>query len=76
MKYLCVAYYDDEKAFDAMPRPECDAIVSECPEYDEALRASGHLVVQASLGSPRATTTVRPAHSQPELNRRPGPCDS
>jgi hypothetical protein len=29
VKYLCLAYYD-EKAFDAMSKPEFDAIVSKC----------------------------------------------
>jgi hypothetical protein len=70
MKYLCLAYYD-EKAFDAMSKPALDAIVSKCPPYDEALRASGHLVVQASLGSPRATTTVRPRKGKPSVTDGP-----
>jgi hypothetical protein len=70
MKYLCLAYYD-EQAFDAMPKPEFDAIVRKCPQYDEALRASGHLVVQASLGSPRATTTVRPRNGKPSVTDGP-----
>jgi len=70
MKYLCLAYYD-EKAFEAMSKPELDAIVSKCPQYDEALRASGHLVVQASLGSPRATTTVRPRNGKPSVTDGP-----
>ena len=70
MKYLCLAYYD-EKAFDALSKPELDAIVSKCPPYDEALRESGHLIVQASLGSPRASTTVRPRNGKPSVTDGP-----
>jgi hypothetical protein len=64
MKYLCLAYYD-EMAFDAMSKAEMEALVRQCPPYDEALRSSGHLVIQASLGSTRATTTVRPRNGKP-----------
>jgi hypothetical protein len=59
MKYLCLGYYD-EKKFDALPKAELDAIVSQCPRYDAALRESGHLVVTASLESPRAGKSLRP----------------
>ena len=64
MKYLCLAYYD-EKKFDALPKAELDAIVSRCPAFDEALRNSGHLIVQASLQAPSAATTVRPRNGKP-----------
>ncbi|MCL4801462.1 MAG: hypothetical protein KJ025_17865 [Burkholderiales bacterium] len=59
MKYLCLAYYDAER-FAALPAAERDALVSRCPPYDAALRASGHLVAQASLGPASATASVRP----------------
>jgi hypothetical protein len=70
MKYLCLAYYD-EQAFEALPKPEFDAIVSQCPQYDAALRASGRLVVQASLAPPRATTTLRPKNGKPWVTDGP-----
>ena len=70
MKYLCLAYYN-EKAFDALPRAEVEALVSQCPAYDETLRNSGHLVIQASLGSTRATTTVRPRNGKPLVTDGP-----
>jgi hypothetical protein len=70
MRYLCLAYYN-EKAFDALPRAEVNALVSQCPAYDEALRNSGHLVIQASLGSTRATTTVRPRNGKPLVTDGP-----
>ena len=70
MKYLCLAYYD-EKKFDALPKAEFDAIVSRCPAYDHALRNSGHLITQASLGSPSATATVRPRNGNPVVTDGP-----
>jgi hypothetical protein len=70
MKYLCLAYYN-EKEFEALSKAEADAIVSKCPPYDEALRDSGHLIVQASLASPRATMTVRPRNGKPSVTDGP-----
>ncbi len=59
MKYLCLGYYD-EKKFEALSKTELAAIVSQCPSYDAALRKSGHLVVTASLESPRVGKALRP----------------
>jgi hypothetical protein len=70
VKYLCLAYYD-EKAFEALPKAEFDAIVSKCPAYDDRLRKSGRLVVQALLGSPRATTVLRPKNGKPLVTDGP-----
>ncbi len=70
MKYLCLAYYD-EQAFDRLSKTEVDALVGKCPPYDEALRRSGHLVVQASLGPLRATSTVRPRNGKPSVTDGP-----
>jgi hypothetical protein len=59
MKFLCLAYYDVD-ATQAMPKDELNAITSQCPPRDAALRASGHLVVQASLSAPTATRVIKP----------------
>jgi hypothetical protein len=59
VKYLCLAYYDPA-ATDALPKADLAAIVKQCPAHDEALRASGRLVLQASLGEPSATRVIRP----------------
>ena len=59
MKYFCLAYYD-EKKFDTLSKSELDAIVSRCGPYDDALRASGHLVASGSLQPPRSSIAVRP----------------
>jgi hypothetical protein len=70
VKYLCLAYYD-EKKFAALSEAEVHAIVSKCPPHDEALRKSGHLIVQASLGPTDATTTVRPKNGKPSITDGP-----
>ena len=64
MKVLCLAYYDPA-ATAALPEKELTAIVSQCPTHDEALRATGRLVVQASLGEPSAARVVRPQRGRP-----------
>jgi len=70
VKYLCLAYYD-ERAFDALSKAELDALVSKCAAYDGALRESGRLVVQASLGSPRTSTVLRPRNEKPSITDGP-----
>ena len=70
MKYLCLAYYD-EQAFEALPQAELDAIVSQCPRYDQDLRESGHLLLQASLGPSRSTVSVRPRQGRPAVTDGP-----
>ncbi len=59
MKYLCLAFYDVE-ARRALPTDEMKAIVSQCPPRDAALRATGHLVAQGSLGAPESTRVIKP----------------
>jgi hypothetical protein len=70
VKYLCLAYYD-EQAFEALPQAELDAIVSQCPRYDQDLRESGHLLLQASLGPSRSTMSVRPRQGRPAVTDGP-----
>ncbi len=59
MKYLCLAYYDEEK-FKKFPKAEFAALESKCPAYDTALRNTGRLIMSASLGEPQATMSIRP----------------
>ncbi len=70
MKYLCLAYYD-ERAFEAMSKPEMEALVSQCPPHDATLRASGHLIVQASLGASRETMCLRPRNGTVSITDGP-----
>jgi hypothetical protein len=70
LKYLCLAYYD-EKAFDALSKSEARDLVSRCPPHDAALRASGQLVMQASLGPSRETTNLRPRNGKVSITDGP-----
>jgi hypothetical protein len=70
MKYLCLAYYDAKK-FDALPKDELDAIVSQCPPHDEALHKSGHLLSVASLEPLEKAMSIRPKHGRPSVTDGP-----
>ena len=58
MKYLCLAYEEEEK-LTALCRSEWDALRGETLTYVEALRKSGHLIVTQALQSARTGATVR-----------------
>jgi hypothetical protein len=59
MKYLGLAYYSPGK-FAAMAPGEVETLVSQCPALDEKMRATGKVLVAASLGDPDGWTTLRP----------------
>jgi hypothetical protein len=70
MKFLCLGYYD-EKKFDALPKSELDAIVSQCRTHDEELHKSGHLLSVASLESLRKAASIRPVNGKPTVTDGP-----
>jgi len=70
MKYLCLAYYDHVK-LDALSEADMAALESKCPPYDEALRATGQLVMQGSLGLPASAASIRPLHGKPSMTDGP-----
>jgi len=59
MKYLGLAYYSPEK-FATMAPDDVEALVGQCPALDEKMRATGKVLVAASLGEPDTWTTLRP----------------
>ena len=63
MNYLCLAYYDPQ-ATASLPKSEVAAVVKQCGPHDDALRATGQLVLQAALGAPSETRVVRPRHGR------------
>jgi hypothetical protein len=71
MKFLCLAYYDPA-AMATLSETELASIVGQCPPLDDALRASGRLVVQASLGEPGSTRVIR-SHRGRKLHVTDGP---
>jgi hypothetical protein len=70
MKYLCLAYYD-EKKFDALSKPEGDALGSKCKAHDEELHKSGRLILVASLGPTRSSASIRPRGGKPWMTDGP-----
>jgi hypothetical protein len=70
MKYLCLAYYDEQK-FATLSEAELDAIGRACRPYDDALGKSGHLIATGSLQPARSTTTLRPRHGRASVTDGP-----
>lgn len=59
MKYLGLAYFTPGK-FAALAPEEVAAIVDQCPALDERMRATGKLLVSASLADLPHWKTLRP----------------
>ena len=59
MKYLGLAYFTPEK-FAAMTPDEVKALASQCPALDESMRATGKVLVSASLGDLDRWSTLLP----------------
>jgi hypothetical protein len=58
MRYVCLVYAD-EQVLNSLPQPEVDALIDETLANDQALAASGHLVLAEALEQVDAATTVR-----------------
>ena len=57
MKYLCLGYIEPEK-FEVMTEDEQHAMLDECFEYNDHLRASGHVVAEVPLQPPETAVTL------------------
>ena len=66
MKYLGLAYFAPEK-FAAMAPDDIKALVSQCPPLDEKMRATGKVLVSASLGDRDRWSTLRPRGGKTEV---------
>lgn len=58
MKYLGLAYFSPEK-FAAMAPDEIKELVTQCPALDEKMRATGKVLISASLGDLGKWKTLR-----------------
>jgi hypothetical protein len=58
VKYVCLGYMD-EKAWDAIPQTERDAILMDCAAYNDALEDRGLLIGMETLQSVQNATTLR-----------------
>jgi hypothetical protein len=51
MKYICLGYIEPGK-FEGMTEDERNAVFDECFEYNDHLRANGHVVAEVPLQPP------------------------
>jgi hypothetical protein len=58
MKYICLGYLDPAK-FEGMTGDERHAVLDDCFEYNDHLRAHGHLVADLPLQPPETALTLR-----------------
>jgi hypothetical protein len=70
MKYLGLAYFTPEK-FAAMAPDDVKKLVSQCPELDEKMRATGKVLVSASLGDLDTWRTLRPGRGKTHVTDGP-----
>src|ERR1700745_3548032 len=57
MKYICLGSYDIGK-HEAMTEAEHQAMFDECFEYNDHLRANGHVAAEAALQPPETALTM------------------
>ena len=69
-KYLGLAYFTPEK-FAAMPPDDVQKLVSQCPPLDEKMRATGKVLVAASLGDLEHWKTLRPSKGKTHISDGP-----
>lgn len=70
MKYLGLAYFTPEK-FAAMAPDDVQKLVSQCPALDEQMRATGQMLVSASLGELDRWRTLRPRGGKTQISDGP-----
>lgn len=70
MKYLGLAYFTPEK-FDAMTPEAVKALISQCSPLDEKMRATGKVLVSASLGDLKHWRTLRPQGGKTRVSDGP-----
>lgn len=66
MKYLGLAYFTPEK-FAAMAPDDVKKLVSQCPALDDAMRATGKVLISASLGDLDTWKTLRPSKGKTQV---------
>ena len=57
MRYVCLGYLEPGK-FEGMTEDERNAVFDDCFEYNDHLRANGHLVAEVSLQPPETALTL------------------
>jgi hypothetical protein len=57
MKYICLGYLEPG-TFEGMTEDERHAVLDECFEYNDHLRANGHVAAEVSLQPPETAVTL------------------
>lgn len=70
MKFLCLCHYEPAK-FEALSEGDRQGLGDLCRPHDEALRASGRLVMVGSLAEPHASRTLRPGDGGASVTEGP-----
>jgi hypothetical protein len=70
MKYIGLAYFTPEK-FTAIAPEGVKELVSQCPALDEKMRATGKVLVSASLGDLDSWRTLRPRSGKTHVSDGP-----
>lgn len=70
MKYLGLAYFSPEK-FAAMAPDDIKELVSQCPALDEKMRATGNVLISASLADLDKWRTLRPRTRETRITDGP-----
>jgi len=70
MKYLCLAYYDEQR-FDTLQQAEIQALEQACAPYDQELHDSGQLMLVASLAPTSASASIRPRQGEASVTDGP-----
>jgi len=70
MKYLGLAYFTPEK-FAAMAPDDIKELDRQCPDLDEKMRATGKVLISASLGDLEKWRTLRPQNGKTRITDGP-----
>jgi hypothetical protein len=70
MKYICLGYIEPGK-FEGMTEDEQHAMLAECCDYDDHLRANGHFAAGMHLQPPETGLTLYWEERQSRDERRP-----
>jgi len=70
MKYICLGYIEPGK-IEGMTEDERRATFDDCFEYNDHLRANGHLVAEVPLQPPETALTLLLEKRQSRDNRQP-----
>lgn len=69
-KFLCLCYYD-EPAFKAWTPSDQQAVMEACQPHDRALRATGKVVLNASLAEPDEARVILGSATGPAVTKGP-----